>query len=431
MKQCDVLVIGGGPAGSTVSALLAEKGWAVTQLEKNSHPKFHIGESLLPMNLPILKRLGVLEQIHEIGIQKNGVEFNCPTREKPKTYHFKNALNRDHTFSYEVQRDKFDKILFDNARQKGVDNIENIQVTNIDFNKDGSSIVHAEDKNNETHSWNAKYLIDASGRSTFLGNKFKTKQRSKEHSSAAIFGHFENVERREGINEGNISIYWFEHGWFWFIPFKDGTMSVGAVCWPYYLSSRKVDVEQFLMETIKLSDGATERMKNAKLISPVTATGNFSYKLNKMYGKGHLIIGDAYAFIDPVFSSGVLFSMNSAEQAASVVDKILHDPACAPKQLKKFERMILGGLKTFSWFIYRVTQPSMRNLFMGPPSGERKKFFQIENAVMSLLAGDIFHKTKIKRRLFVFKLFYYVNYLLDWRANREAYLRRHRGIREQ
>ena len=431
MKQCDVLVIGGGPAGSTVSALLAEKGWSVTQLEKDSHPKFHIGESLLPMNLPILKRLGILEQTEEIGIRKYGVEFNCPTRDKPKTYHFENALNRNHPYSYEVQRDKFDKILFDNARQKGVDNIENIQVTNIDFNKDGSSIVHAKDKNNEVHSWNAKYLIDASGRSTILGNKFKSKKRSKVHSSAAIFGHFENVTRREGIDEGNISIYWFEHGWFWFIPFKDGSMSVGAVCWPYYLNSRKVDVEQFLMDTIKLCDGASERMKDAKLISPVTATGNFSYRLDKMHGKGYLIIGDAFAFIDPVFSSGVLLSMNGAMRAADVVDNILRNPESAPQQLKKFERMILGSLKTFSWFIYRITQPSMRNMFMGPHSGERRNFFQMEDAVMSLLAGDIFHKTKIKRRLFVFKLFYYVNYLLDWRANREAYLRRNRSIREE
>ena len=295
MKQCDVLVIGGGPAGSTVSALLAEKGWSVTQLEKNSHPKFHIGESLLPMNLPILKRLGVLEQVHEIGIEKHGVEFISETRKKEKIYYFKNALNPNHPHSYEVQRDKFDRILFDNAKQKGVNNIENTLVKNIDFNEDSSSVIQVQNENKETEELHAKYVIDASGRSTVLGNKFKSKKRNKLHSSAAVFGHFEGVERRKGINEGNISIYWFEHGWFWFIPFKDGTMSVGAVCWPYYLNSRKVSVEQFLWDTVALCDGATKRMKDAKLISPVTATGNFSYRLNKMHGKGYLIIGDAIA----------------------------------------------------------------------------------------------------------------------------------------
>ena len=431
MKQCDVLVIGGGPAGSTVSALLAEKGWAVTQLEKDTHPKFHIGESLLPMNLPILKRLGVLDQIHEIAIEKHGVEFICPSREKEKVYYFKNALNRNHPYSYEVQREKFDRILFDNAKQKGVNNIENTFVKNIDFNEDGSSVIHVENKNKEMDKWQAKYVIDASGRSTVLGNKFKTKKRNKLHSSAAIFGHFEGVERREGINEGNISIYWFKHGWFWFIPFKDGTMSVGAVCWPYYLNSRKVDVEQFLLDTIALCDGATKRMKNAKLISPVTATGNFSYRLSKMHGKGYLIIGDAFAFIDPVFSSGVLLSMNGAMNAADVVDKILRDPQCEAKELKKFEKMVLSGLKTFSWFIYRITQPAMRNMFMGSEDGQRKNLFRLEDAVMSLLAGDIFHKTKVKRRLFIFKIFYYQQYLFNWRTNRSAYLRRIRSISEK
>lgn len=430
MKPCDVIVIGGGPAGSTVSALLAEKGWSVTQLEKDSHPKFHIGESLLPMNLPILKRLGVLNQVHEIGIKKNGVEFISESREQEKVYYFKNALDRNHPYSYEVQRDKFDRILFENAKQKGVNNLENTQVKDIDFNEDGSSSIHIQNADKELETLHAKYVIDASGRSTILGNKFKSKKRNKLHSSAAIFGHFKDVERREGINEGNISIYWFKHGWFWFIPFKDGTMSVGVVCWPYYLNSRKVEVEQFLMDTIALCEGATKRMKNAKLISPVTATGNFSYRLNKMYGKGYLIIGDAFAFIDPVFSSGVLLSMNGAMNAADVVDKILRDPTCEAKELKKFEKMILGGLKTFSWFIYRITQPAMRNMFMGAADGKRRNLFRLEDAVMSLLAGDIFGKTKIKRRLFIFKIFYYQQYLFNWRINRDSYLRRIRSIKE-
>ena len=428
MKQCDVLVIGGGPAGSTVSALLAEKGWSVTQLEKDAHPKFHIGESLLPMNLPILKRLGVLDKIDDIGIKKFGVEFNCPSRTKPTTYHFQNALDRNHPHAYEVQRDQFDKILFDNAKQKGVENIENIKVTNVEFNEDGSSVVHTVNNKKEKEVWNTKYLVDASGRSTVLGNQLKIKQRSKEHSSAAVFGHFENVERRKGMDEGNISIYWFEHGWFWFIPFKDGTMSVGAVCWPYYLNSRKVPVEQFLMDTIAMSEGATERMKNAKLISPVTATGNFSYKLDKMHGKGHLIVGDAFAFIDPVFSSGVLLAMNAAMNAADTVDSILRDPKSEEKVLKKYEKMVRSGLKTFSWFIYRITQPTMREMFLGPKIGERKNIYQLEEAVMSLLAGDLFHKTKIRRRLFVFKILYYFDYLMNWRINRDAHLRRSRSI---
>ena len=424
MMDCDVLVIGGGPAGSTVSALLAEKGWSVTQLEKDAHPKFHIGESLLPMNLPILERLGVLEQVDEIGIRKYGVEFNCESREKPTTYYFKNALNKNHPYAYEVQRAKYDKILFSNANLKGVDTRENIRVEDVEFHKDGSSTIQAKDSDGNLHQWKARYLVDASGRGTFLGNKFKIKHRSKHHSSAAVFGHFEGVERRQGLDEGNISVYWFEHGWFWFIPFKDGSMSVGAVCWPYYLNSRKVSVEQFLMDTLALCPAAMDRMRNAKLISPVTATGNFSYRLKKMYGKGYLIIGDAFAFIDPVFSSGVLLGMNGAMHAADVVDGILREPASESRRLRKFDHMVRYGLKTFSWFIYRITQPCMRNMFMGP-----RNWFRMEEGIMSLLAGDLFRDTPVKRPLFFFKIIYYFAYLLDWRRNRNSLKQRKQSLR--
>lgn len=423
MMDCDVLVIGGGPAGSTASALLAEKGWSVTQLEKDSHPKFHIGESLLPMNLPILERLGVLDEVDEIGIRKYGVEFNCESREEPTTYYFANALNKNHPYAYEVQRATYDKILFNNAKRKGVNTQENMRVVNVEFHADGSSTVDVKDKDGNLHQWQAKYLIDASGRGTILGNKFKIKQRSKHHNSAAVFGHFGGVERRQGKDEGNISVYWFEHGWFWFIPFKDGTMSVGAVCWPYYLNSRKVDVGQFLMDTLALCPAAMERMRGAKLISPVTATGNFSYRLKKMYGKGYLIVGDAFAFIDPVFSSGVLLGMNAAMHAADTVEGILRDPASAKSRLRKYDRMVRYGLKTFSWFIYRITQPTMRTMFMGP-----RNWFRMEEGIMSLLAGDLFRDTPIKRPLFAFKIVYSIAYMLNWRVNRDALKRRKQGL---
>jgi len=423
MQYCDVLVIGGGPAGSTVSALLAQKGWSVTLLEKDSHPKFHIGESLLPMNLPILEKLGVLDKVDEIGIRKYGVEFNSETHVHPTTYYFEHALNKNHPYAYEVQRAKYDRILFENAASKGVDAHENIRVTSVVFDEHGGSTIKALDTDGKTRCWQAKYLVDASGRGTFLGNQLKLKQRSKLHNSAAIFGHFDGVERRVGKDEGNISVYWFEHGWFWFIPFKDGTMSVGAVCWPYYLNLRKVSVEQFLLDTLALCPAAMERLKHAKLISPVTATGNFSYRLRKMYGRGYLIIGDAYAFIDPVFSSGVLLGMNGAMHAAETVDGILTDPASARTRLKQFDKMVRYGLKTFSWFIYRITQPAMRSMFMAP-----KNWFRMEEGIMSLLAGDLFRDTPIKRPLFVFKIIYYIAYLFNWRVNRAACLRRQQSL---
>lgn len=427
IPTCDVLVIGGGPAGTTIATKLAEKGRHVVMLEKASHPRFHIGESLLPMNLPIFEELGLIDQIEKIGIRKYGAEFNSMHHDYPALYSFGNALNKDHPYAYEVKRDEFDKILFDNAISKGVHAHENTRVTKVDFQSDKSSIVEAKDASGNIQQWHAKFLVDASGRSTFLASELKIKRRSKKHNSAALFGHFKNVVRRKGMEEGNISLCWFEHGWFWMIPFKDGTMSVGAVCWPHYLNSRKKDTASFLWETIASCPAVADRMKEAELISPVSATGNFTYQADHMAGDGYLMIGDAFAFLDPVFSSGVLLGMAGGLRGAEVVDSILDKPANAAKLVKKFNNDVRRGLKIFSWFIFRITQPSMRRLFMGD-AAERKR--RSEAGITSLLAGDLFSNQPLRRHLFVFKFFYYAFFLIDFRKNLAAQRKRQFDLKQ-
>lgn len=424
-QQCDVLVIGGGPAGSTIATLLAEKDFHVVQLEKDHHPRFHIGESLLPMNLPLLEKLGVLDQVDKIGIRKYGAEFDSMYHNRSIYYYFGRALDKNYPYAYEVKREQFDEILFRNAASKGVKNHEGVRVTQVTTHADHSSTITAKDESGNTLSWDAKFLVDASGRETFLSKKLDIKKRNKEHNSAAIFGHFKNVERRSGQDEGNITLCWFEHGWFWMIPFKDGDMSVGAVCWPHYLASRKVDVEQFLRDTIALCPPVAKRMKNAELISEVTATGNYSYRSDHMMGNGYIMIGDAFAFVDPVFSSGVLMGMNSAFYGAEVVESVLRKPEHAAKTMKTFNRSVRYGIKTFSWFIYRITQPAMREMFMGE---EHRNSFRMEEAVLSLLAGDLFRDTPIRRPLFMFKLIYYIYWIRGWRKNLAAQRKRKKSL---
>lgn len=420
MGECDVLVIGGGPAGSTISTKLAQMGRDVVLLEKEQHPRFHIGESLLPMNMPIFKELGVLDQIEEIGIRKYGAEFNHRDYATQATYYFKNALDDSYPFSYEVKREELDTILFRNAAKKGAKTFEKTRAVSIQFNGDSSSIVECIDEHGNTKTWRARFLVDASGRSTFLARKFDIKTRSKEHNSAAIFGHFDNVVRRKGLDEGNISLAWFDHGWFWMIPFKDGSMSVGAVCWPHYLNSRKADVEQFLWDTIALCPPVANRMKDAKLKTPVTATGNFSYSASQMAGNGYLIIGDAFAFIDPVFSSGVLLGMSGGLRGSKIVNEVLDNPAKAEELITEYDKSTRAALKTFSWFIYRITQPAMQYLFMV----RAEKRLTREKGVTSLLAGDLFRNQPIGRHLLLFKFFYYVLFLFDLPKNMHALRKR-------
>lgn len=421
--SCDVLVIGGGPGGSTAAALLAEKGWKVTLLEKEHHPRFHIGESLLPMNMPILERLGVLDQVHRIGMVKYGAEFNSNDSDI-NTFYFKHALNKEHPHAYEVRRSEFDQLLFENSKVKGATAIEGMRVVDVKHVQENHNTITATDEHNTQHQWQARFVIDASGRDTFCGKQMQSLKKNKHHNNAAIFGHFSDVTRRQGEDEGNISIYWFKHGWFWMIPLKDGTMSVGAVCRPAYLKSRKVSLEQFLLDTVALNPDVEQRMSLAKAISPIRATANYSYRSSVLYDKNRLLIGDAFTFIDPVFSSGVFIAMKSATLASDVVDTYLRNDPAFGKQLREYEKNVRAGLKTITWFIYRFTTPGIYTLFNNPSN-----IFRVQEGVISMLSGDVFDNKIISKPLLYFRMFYYFASIKHMKASIQSFFSRKKNTR--
>jgi flavin-dependent dehydrogenase len=297
-------------------------------------------------------------------------------------------------------------------------------VTDVDLREDGVRIT-TRDEHAKEQRWHAQFIVDASGRDTFLANKFGVKRKNPKHNSAALYGHFTGAKRMPGRREGNISMFWFDHGWFWYIPLRDGTTSVGAVCWPYYLKSRKTDPTTFFHQTIALSPPLAERLKDATMINAATATGNYSYMAKRMVGERYIMVGDAFAFVDPVFSSGVYLAMNSAFAGAEVVDTWLRDPRAAQPLMKRFDRDIRHGIGSFSWFIYRMTSPAMRNLFLNPRNPLR-----MQEALMSLLSGDLFRGTPIYWSLRAFKGVYYLSTLANPRRCIAAWRRRKQAIKE-
>jgi flavin-dependent dehydrogenase len=429
--QTDVLIIGGGPGGSTAAILLAGKGHRVTQVEKSRHPRFHIGESLLPASLPMFERLGVAEQVRAIGMLKWGAEFISPWHEgRGETFNFEEGWNKSLPLAYQVRRSEFDEILIRRSAEVGAQVFEGCRVRDVEFLPEGHpegmrAKVVAQNDDGTSITWLARYVVDASGRDTFLGNRLKTKQRNSRHNSAALYGHFKGAERHEDEKRaGNISIYWFEHGWFWFIPLADGATSIGAVVWPYYLKSRKVAVNEFFLKTIELCPPLAERLKNAELISPVEATGNYSYSCARSYGPGYLLVGDAFTFIDPMFSSGVLMAMANGAAAAKALDTCFAQPQQYAAAMKEFDRVLRHGPKEYSWFIYRITNPTMRDLFMAP-----RNVLRMKEAMLGLLAGDIYGDTPIWKSLRAFKAVYYIFSTLNLGRSLRAMRRRALNIR--
>jgi flavin-dependent dehydrogenase len=420
--RCDVLVIGGGPAGSTVSALLAQRGRDVVMLEKSRHPRFHIGESLLPLNMPLFEQLGVAAEIERIGMPKYGAEFVSPWHGHSQHVDFANAWDPSFPYTYQVRRSAFDEILFRHAARQGARTVEGCRVTAVDFHEEGATVTARHEDGTEQR-WQARFVADASGRDTFLASRLGIKQRSHDNNTAALFGHFSGAKRLPGRIEGNISLFWFEHGWFWFIPLADGVTSVGAVCSPQYMRVRAAEPGQFLLDTIALCPPLAERLRDAALVSPVTATGNYSYAASHCAGHHYLMLGDAFAFVDPVFSSGVLLAMQSAFVGADTIETCLDRPRQAGSALRRFGASTRRGLDTFSWFIYRIMQPGLRHLLMNPT-----KTFRMQPAILSVLAGDVFRvRPALRLRLAAFKALYYVfnaanlkRSLTAWKQRRQA-----------
>jgi flavin-dependent dehydrogenase len=367
------------------------------------------------MNLPLFERLGVLEKVAAMGVFKPGADFEADNERGYNTFAFKRAIGNSPPHAYQVWRQDFDKMLFDHAHATGADAREGHEVVAVEQVDSRRSDIEVRTDDGRSYRITAQYVVDATGRDTFLSSKKRLRRKNDEHQSAAIFGHFRGAECRPGEDAGNISIYRFEHGWMWMIPLPDGVMSIGAVCRPAYLKQRKGKTVDFFLATLQQNDDLGRRIEHAELIGEeVRVTGNYSYDSAQMGGPGWVMIGDAFAFLDPVFSSGVYLAMSGAEQAVTVVDMALREPRREARLLRKLERRQRAGMKRFAFFIYRFNSPIMDRIFRQP-----RNIWQIEQGVISMLAGDLFDSRKVVRRLRAFKLIYAITalrHLVRWRS---------------
>jgi len=403
-EACDVLVIGGGPAGSTAAAVLAMQGRDVVLLEQAAHPRFHIGESLLPRNLAIFERLGLRDAIHALGVLKPGAEMVSDATGRCVDFDFATGIDRSFTYSYQVRRSAFDALLFANAERQGVRAMQRTRVVQVDGLAAGQAAqVLAEQPDGTMLRFAPRFLLDASGRDTFLAGRMQMKQADKSNNTAAVYAHFHDVPGRDGAMAGCISIHLAEDGWFWVIPLQDGVTSVGFVGTQAAFRRRSGTPAELLQARIQASRMLGPRMAHARLASEVMTAANYSYRARSGWGEGYMLIGDAFGFVDPVFSSGVLLAMTGGTLGADVAHAWLDNAAEGRRLARQAERQLRRSMDHLGWLIYRINNPVIRQMLMTP-----NNVFRMRDGMVSLLAGNFDGRVSLRLPLLLFKGVYHL-----------------------
>jgi flavin-dependent dehydrogenase len=382
--RCDVAVVGGGPAGATVSAFLARAGLAVICFERERFPRFHVGESLLPASMPLFDRLGVRERLLAAGFQrKNGAIFAEESSGRQVTLNFRRGPRwDDHAFN--VPRADFDRILLDHAAREGATVRESVEVRDLAFH-DGGVRLGVQRGSGAMEEVEARFLVDASGRDALVASRLGRRVPMPDLGKAALFAHYRGARRLAGRMEGHLQAYLFEHGWFWWIPFTDDLVSVGVVLHQRALKDRRGSLEEFFDEMVAASPTVASGLAGATRVTAVHPVANFSYRTEPAVGDRFVAIGDAVVFIDPVFSTGVYVAMQSAELVAEAIVQAFRDGQFRAARFDAYRRRVDAGTALFFEFIERYYDPAFLDVFFAPNPPAALK-----DALTTVFAGGAF-----------------------------------------
>jgi flavin-dependent dehydrogenase len=372
----DVIVIGGGPAGSTTATLLAKQGFDVLLLERERFPRFQIGESLLPFNNDVFARLGILDQLEQGDfVPKYGAEFVTGDGSRGYTFRFDQNLKAPHNRAFQVTRAKFDELLMKTASEAGVAVRQETAVVGVDLSSTTVTIASGE-------TIQARFIVDASGHSAFLGGKLGGREQIEQLKSVATFAHYRNVPRPPGREGGNIVVVVLRDAWFWMIPITQEIMSVGLVATRDHVKSCGLRPEELLERTIHETPYTAERMKDAERVCEVRTRKDFSYAMERIVGENFACVGDAAGFLDPIFSTGVYMAMKSAVIVADGIGSLLKNGDMRP--LLAYQRSFRKAIGRYLRFVAHFYTRPFLELFLSPHPR-----FGLIKAIVRVLAGDV------------------------------------------
>ncbi len=386
----DVIVVGGGPAGATTATLIAQQGFNVTLFERERFPRYHIGESLIPETFWVLERLKMLDKLRDsCFVKKHSVQFITDKGVLSEPFYFADNKQHESSQTWQVLRSEFDLMMLNNAAEQGVSVHEGVRVLDVLFEGTRAVGVRIQDEQGNQREIRASVVVDAAGQSNLLMDRLGLREWDPELKKAAIWGYWKGAQRGTGRDEGaTLVIQTHEKkGWFWYIPLQNDIISVGVVADFDYLFNNRAsrDIEKIYAEEIDRCVGLGPKLEGASLEGPVRAAKEYSYRSRQVAGDGWVMVGDAFGFLDPLYSSGVLLALKSGAVAADAICDALRADDTRGERLGVWGEEYIRGMERMRRLVCEF--------YDGLSFGKLvKRHPHLKGTITDMLIGDIFRE---------------------------------------